>query len=277
MLELPEVETIRRDLEREAAGKRVKAVEVTATKPLRGITKKAFVERLEGAKIEAIARRGLLVTARLDTGELLVADLGSSGQLRRATPKEPVDKATAVVITFTQGGQLRFRDAKGTAGIWLATPDDLLSQRPELASPGLDPVDEPLSWTTFGHLLIRRKSKLKTVLTDQSAIVGLGDLYADEILWAAGLRHDRPSEGLSTQEIRRLYRALVETLHDAVKYGGTSVGDEGFVSVHGKRGDYNEHLQVFEREKQPCRRCRGTVTKVRFQNHTTYLCPSCQV
>lgn len=276
MLELPEIETIRRDLEREVSGKRIKSVEVHATKPLAGITKKAFVDRLTGAKVEAVTRRGLLICFRLDTGELLAADMGDSGQFLRAQGKDPLDKATAVVISFTQGGQLRFRDAKGTASLTLTTAEGLLETHKGLTELGLDPVEEPLSWTTFGHLLFRRRAKLKPFLTDPTTIVGIGDVYGDEILWAAGLRYDRASETLSTQEIRRLYRSLVETLHDAVKYGGTTLSDEGFVDVHGKRGGYNEHLQVVEREKEACRRCRGVVAKVRFQNHPTYFCPSCQ-
>lgn len=279
MLELPEIETIRRDLEREVSGKRIKTVEVLVPKVLSGVTKKAFVERLEGAKIDGVSRRGLLVVARLDTGDLLVSDLGGSGQLLRAQAKEPVDKATAVVITFTQSGQLRVRDAGGTASLELVAADDLLTAHAELAALGLDPVDEPLSWTSFGQLLYQRSVKLKTFLTDPTVIVGLGDTYADEILFSAGLRHDRDSQSLSTQEIRRLYRALVEILHDAVKYGGTSLdgSGDGYVNVHGKLGDYGEHLQVVGREKDACRRCRGVVAKVRFGNHPTFLCPSCQV
>jgi formamidopyrimidine-DNA glycosylase len=277
MLELPEIETIRRDLEREVAGKRVKTVEVLTPKILSGVTKKALAERVEGAKVDGVTRRGLLVAVRLDTGDLLVANLADSGQLVRAQAKEPVDKATAVVITFTQSGQLRIRDAHGTATLEIVAADDLPAAHPELAELGLDPVDEPLSWTAFGQLLYLRNVKLKTFLTDQTVIVGLGDLYADEILFAAGLRHDRESQSLSTQEIRRLYRALVETLHDAIKYGGTTLGDDTYLSVHGKPGDYGEHLQVVGREKLACRRCRGVITKVRFHNHTTFLCPSCQV
>ena len=211
------------------------------------------------------------------TPNLLVANLADSGQLVRAQAKEPVEKATAVVITFTQSGQLRIRDAHGTATLEIVAADDLPAAHPELAELGLDPVDEPLSWTAFGQLLYLRNVKLKTFLTDQTVIVGLGDLYADEILFAAGLRHDRESQSLSTQEIRRLYRALVETLHDAIKYGGTTLGDDTYLSVHGKPGDYGEHLQVVGREKLACRRCRGVITKVRFHNHTTFLCPSCQV
>ncbi len=277
MLELPEIETIRRDLEREIAGKRVKTVEVLNPKIVSGVTKKAFSERIEGAKVDGVNRRGLLVVIRLDTGDLLVANLADSGQLLRAQAKEPVDKATAVVITFTQSGQLRVRDANGTATLEIVPADELGTAHPELSELGLDPVDEPLSWTAFGQLLYARNVKLKTFLTDQTIIVGLGDLYGDEILFEAGLRHDRESQSLSTQEIRRLYRALVETLHDAIKYGGTTLDDDSYLSVHSKPGDYGEHLQVVGREKQACRRCRGVITKVRFHNHTTFLCPSCQV
>lgn len=277
MLELPEVETIRRDLEREVAGRRVKAVEVTGSRQLRHGSKKTFVERLTGAKIETVIRRGLLLTLRLDGGDLLVVDLGASGQLLRAQAKEPLDKAMSVVVTFTQGGQLRFRDEQGTAALWITSPDELLEQEPRLTRLGLDPIEEPVSWTQFGQLFYRHHDKLKAVLVDPTAIVGIGDLYADEILWSAGLRHDRISDALSTQEIRRLHRAVVETMHDAVKYSGTTTADGQYRTVHGKTGDYGDHLNVYERDKQACPRCRGTVSKVRFQQRPTYLCESCQV
>ena len=98
--------------------------------------------------------------------------------------------------------------------------------------------------------------KLKAFLMDQTIIAGIGNIYADEILFAAGLRYDRMTDSLSTQEIRRLYRAVVETLHDAIKYGGSTLADEQYVDLNGKPGEYQEHHKVYDRESQPCRRCR---------------------
>ena len=113
-----------------------------------------------------------------------------------------------MVITFTQHGQLRLLDAEGTAQMFVVDTEALADELPDLDGLGLDPVEEPVSWTAFGQGLLRHQTKLKTLLTDPSFVVGIGDIYADEILFHAGLRHDRLSDSLSAQEIRRLHRAL---------------------------------------------------------------------
>jgi formamidopyrimidine-DNA glycosylase len=279
MRELPEIETIRRAFDKEAGGKRVKTAEVSA--PMSALprhpNKKHFAAKLEGAKLTSVQRRGLVIVVSLDTEDVLVIDLGRGGTVHKATPKEPVAKETLLVMSFTQVGQLRFSDATGTATLSVFAAEDLDAEMPELANLGLDPVETPISWTLFAEMLRGRKTKLKSFLVDQTILVGLGDLYADEILFAAGLRPDRIAGSLTTQEIRRLYRSLVETLHDAIKYRGTSLEGDGYVDVYGKPGDYLEHVKVYGREKEACRRCRVPIVKTRSGSSTTYLCEQCQV
>jgi formamidopyrimidine-DNA glycosylase len=279
MRELPEVETIRRALDKEAGGKRVKTAEVLA--PMSALprhpNKKHLAGKLEGAKLTSVGRRGLIIVVTLDTEDVLVIDLGTGGSIVKTTPKEPVTKETMMVVSFTQGGQFRVVDATGTATISAMAAEDLDDEMPELVALGLDPVETPVSWTLFAEMLRGRKAKLKTFLVDQTVLAGLGELYADEVLFAAGLRPDRIAGSLTTQEIRRLYRSLVETLHDAIKYRGTSLEDDGYVDLYGKPGDYQEHVKVYGREKQACRRCRVPIVKTRIGNVTTYLCEQCQV
>ncbi len=278
MPELPEVETLRRDLDREVVGKKIKTVEVPGRTAVKRQPKKQFVARLEGAKVTGGARRGLLLTLKLDTGELLVLDVHDGGRLRRTSQREEIAKGTQVVITFTQGGQLRLLDGAGGLDAWVTTPEELLEEVPELAHLGLDPLEEPISWTTFGHLLLARRAKLKTVLTDPSAVSGIGPVYSDEILHAAGLRHDRLSDGLTSQEMRRLYRALVETLHEAAKHRGSTLADGVYGDLAGRPGDHQGELKVYERDGEACKRCRATVIKTRVGGgKVTYYCPACQV
>jgi len=279
MPELPEIETIRRGLERETVGRRVKSVEVPVAKAVhRNGSRKAFQARLEGMKLKSVDRRGSLLVFTLDNGELLVVDIGSSGQLLRTTPKDEVAKDTQVIITFTQGGQLRLADPEGIAETFVVTADMLLDEAPELGILGLDPVASPVSWTAFAQSLVNhRTEKLKPLLLDQSFVVGLGGLYADEILHDAGLRPDREVSTVSTMEIRRLYRSLVEILHEATKHRGTSTPEHPFTDLQGKEGDFQRELQVWGRDGEPCRRCRQTVTKQRGGGRITYWCPSCQV
>ncbi len=278
MPELPEVETIRRELEREAVGKRIKSVEVHGTRTVRRQTKKAFIAKLDGMKITGVDRKGKYLLVKLDSGDVLVIHLRMSGQLLRAAAKEPMAKHTHVVITFTQGGQLRFIDPRTFGEMFVASTDELTSEVPELAELGFDPVENPISWTVFGQLLMSRQMKLKTLLTDQTIIAGLGNIYADEILFTAGLRYDRQSDSLSTQEIRRLYRSVVETLHEAIKYGGSTLDDEQYVDLNGKPGEFQEHHKVYNREKLPCYRCRrANISKAKFGGRSTFFCEICQV
>ena len=278
MPELPEVETIRRELEKEVVGKKVKTVEVSGTRTVKRQKKAEFKTGLEGAKINGVQRKGKYLLLPLDTGSVLVVHLGMSGQLLRAVPKDPVAKHTHVTVSFTQGGQLRFVDPRTFGELFLATPDEITSQVEELSTLGVDPVETPMSWVDFGHLLRSRNMKVKAFLTDQSLIAGIGNIYADEILFDAGLRYDRETASLTTQEIRRLYRSVVEILHEACKYNGSTLADAQYVDIFGKPGTYQDHHQVYDRDKQPCRRCRrGDIQKAKFAGRSTFYCEVCQV
>jgi formamidopyrimidine-DNA glycosylase len=278
MPELPEVETLRRELEREVVGKRIKSVTVTGLRSIRRHgAKKPFITALEAAKITGVVRRGKYLLLKLDTGQLLVIHLGMSGQLRKTAPKDPVEKHTHAVLTFTQGGQLRFVDPRTFGELFVTTPDELTDEVPELAELGVDPVDEPMSWVVFGDMLRSKKGKLKQLLTDQSFIAGIGNIYSDEILFEAGLRFDRAAESLSAQEIRRLYRSVVEVLHDAIKHRGSSLADQQYVDLYGRTGEFQLLHQVYDREGQACRRCRSTIVRSKFGGRSTFYCDQCQV
>lgn len=278
MPELPEVETIRRELERDSVGKRIKTVEVNGTRSVRRQTKKQFVTRLEGAKIKSVDRKGKYLLLGLDTDDVLVIHLRMSGQLLRVATKEPIEKHTHVVITYTQGGQLRFIDPRTFGEMFVAAKETLEEEAPELAELGVDPVEVPISWTTFAQMLVSHPMKLKAFLMDQTLLAGIGNIYSDEILFAAGLRYDRLTTSLSSQEIRRLYRSVIEILHEAIKYGGSTLEDDGYVDLNGKPGSFQEHHKVYNHEKEPCRRCRRyNVVKAKFQGRSTYFCEVCQV
>lgn len=280
MPELPEVETIKRDLEREVTGKRVKSVDVSGMRSIRRHpNKKHFIAKLEGHKLTGVERRGKYLLVRLEGGDVLVVHLGMSGQLLRGRGgvRDPDPKHTHVVVTFTQGGVLRFVDPRTFGELFVTTPEELPEQVPELAHLGFDPVDDMMSWTKFGEMLVARKAKLKTLLMDQRFAAGIGNLYSDEILWAAGLRYDRSSDSLSSQEVRRLYRAMVETLQEAIKYRGSSLADEQYRDLFGAVGEFQNHHKVYDREGQSCRRCRSPIVRVKLNTRSTFFCAQCQV
>ena len=278
MPELPEVEVIRRDLEKEVVGKKVKAVDVNGMRTIRRYRqRKQFTSALIGKKFTGVERRGKYLLVKLDGGEVLVIHLGMSGQLRRAPgTKEPLAKHTHVVITFSQGGQLRFIDPR-TFGEMFVTTVEGIQDVDELAHLGMDPLETAISWDYFGDLVAQRHAKLKPALMDQKFIAGIGNIYSDEILHHAGLRWDRMSDELTPEEVRRLYRAVVEVLQDGVKYRGSSLADEQYVDLHGRKGSYQEHHQVYAREGQACLRCRRSIVREKVGSRSTFYCPYCQV
>ena len=278
MPELPEVETIRRELDREVVGKRIKSVDIHGLRSIRRHgTKRQFSSRVEGAKIKAAQRKGKYLILPLDTGDQLVIHLRMSGQLLKAQARDPMPKHADVVFNFTTGGQLRFVDPRTFGELFVTAPETIAEDAPEIGELGIDPVDEPMSWVRFGEMLRHRKTKLKALLTDQTFLAGLGNIYSDEILWDSGLRHDRTSDSLSSMEIRRLYRSIVEILHDAVKHRGSTLSDQQYVDLHGRPGQYQTLHQVYDREGLACRRCRSPISRGKYAGRSTFFCPRCQI
>ena len=279
MPELPEVETIRRDLDKEVVGRRIKTVDVTGMRSIRRHpNKRHFVTKLEGQKITAVERRGKYLLMRLDSGDILIVHLGMSGQLLRAkATREKPPKHTHVIISFTQGGQLRYVDPRTFGELFVTTPEELADQIPELSHLGFDPIDDVMSWARFGDLFHAKRAKLKGLLMDQKFVAGIGNIYSDEILFTAGLRYDRQSDTLSAQEVRRLYRAMGETLQDAIKHRGSSLADQQYRDIHGEIGEYQTLHKVYDREGEPCPRCRSPIHKVKTSGRSHFLCEQCQV
>ncbi|MGH2530508.1 MAG: bifunctional DNA-formamidopyrimidine glycosylase/DNA-(apurinic or apyrimidinic site) lyase [Actinomycetota bacterium] len=279
-MELPEVEVMRRDLERDVVGRKVAAAEVRPSKNAmriirRHARRKEFADRLVGRKIGKVERRGKYVLLFLDNGDVLVVHFGMSGQFLRGNKRVPLPPHTHVVITFNQGGDLRFADPR-TFGEMFVTASDALGKVKELQHIAIDPLDHVFTWQTFGGRTAQKGAKLKQLLMDQKFISGLGNIYSDEVLFAAGLRHDRMSDTLSSQEVRRLYRALQEVLQEAIRFRGTTLDDEAYVDLFGKPGEFQNELKVYGREGQPCRRCRTPIQTVKISGRNAYFCPQCQ-
>ena len=272
MLELPEIETLRRDLERETAGRKIKSAEAVVLKPLGVKQRKDFDKNLVGAKVVTAERRGLHLLIRLDNEHTIVLVLGGNGRLERTASKDPRADDIAAVLTFTQGGDLRFADRKGSSSLQVGADEDLDSVLPPPEEVGLDLLESPLSWVDFGRMMLGYKTPLKLLLTDPSVFVGIGDVYSNEILFDAGLRHDRVAAELSTQEIRRLYRSVVGILHDAIKYRGTSLEDRPFLDLSGAPGEFADHLAVYGKAGELSPRSREPIRKTSFKHQVVYYC-----
>jgi formamidopyrimidine-DNA glycosylase len=279
-VELPEVEVMRRDLEKDVAGRKVVKAEVRASKNAmrtirRHAKRKEFTDRLVGRKFTKAERRGKYVLLHMDNGDVLVVHFGMSGQFVRGNKRQALPPHTHVVIDFQQGGDLRFVDPRTFGELFVATPDELGKVK-ELQHIAIDPLDHVFTWQAFGGALAQHPAKLKPLLMDQKFISGLGNIYSDEVLFAAGLRHERMSDTLSSQEVRRLYRALQEILQDAIRYRGTTLDDEAYVDLFGKPGEFQAELKVYGRAGLPCRRCRTPIETVKVSGRGAYFCPQCQ-
>jgi formamidopyrimidine-DNA glycosylase len=276
---LPEIEIVRRDLEKEVVGRRIRDVEVRPGSNAMKIIKrhgrrKDFCALLEEARVDKVNRLGRKLVLHLDNEHALIVELGRSAQLRKTSASDPLAPHTHVVIGFTIGGQLRIVDPLHTGEVYVVERSEL--EEIAAGASAIDPLEGPVAWQQFSSLLERRREDLKEVLCDEEFICGLGDLYSDEVLFSAGIRFDRPSDRLSSQDVRRLYRSLMETLQEAVKAGGTSRPRADFADLQGSPGRFQLELKVFEREGMACRRCRHAIVRESFNGRYTYFCPQCQ-
>jgi len=279
-VELPEVEVMKRDLEKDVVGRKISDAEVRSSKNAMRIIRrhgkrKEFTDAVEGHKFTKIERRGKYLLMHLDGGEVLVVHFGMSGQFIRGTKRVPLPQHTHVVLTFAQGGDLRYVDPRTFGEMFVTTADDLGKVK-ELQHIAIDPLDHVFTWNAFGGALASRAAKMKQLLMDQKFISGLGNIYSDEVLFAAGLRYDRMSDTLSSQEVRRLYRAMQEVLQESIRYRGTTLEDEAYVDLFGKPGEFQNELKVYGRAGLPCRRCRTPIQAVKISGRNAYFCPQCQ-
>jgi formamidopyrimidine-DNA glycosylase len=283
MPELPEVEVIRRDLEKEVVGREIRSVEVRNTKNAMRVIRRHRRRRdledpLAGTTVTAVDRRGKYLVFHLDADDdlALVVHLGMSGQLLQSAPGAGYENHTHVVFDLADGGQLRFVDPR-TFGEMFVTTIEEDGEVKELRRLGLDPLESQLTWQHFSEFLSGHRVKLKSLLMDQRFVAGIGNIYSDEILYLAGLHPNRGCDTLSDTEVRRLYRAMQEVLQEAIRHRGTSADDEQYRDLYGAAGDHRSFLQVYQREGQPCRRCRTPIERGRWSSRSMYFCPKCQV
>lgn len=281
MLELPEVEVLRKDLEKEVVGKKVKDVTVETASIVKPFHRNRpdFVKALEGRKIEGARRRGKVIFLDLDEELTWVIDAGATGSLHRETATEKPGPDTHLAVSFTIGGAIHLSDStdepSASTGV-VATEEafDAAGVDPE----AMDPFEDNPTWPEFRERLRAADRPLKAIFTDPDVIVGIGEVYSDEILWEAGLRHDRGSASLSTQEVRRLYRAMMEVINAAMKAASSTLDEAEADMAVDDEGEVAEHLKVFGRDGLPCLRCRKPVKRTRIKKGVyTYHCEQCMI
>jgi formamidopyrimidine-DNA glycosylase len=278
MPELPEVEVVRRGLERWVTGRKVADVTVSHPRAVRRHVPgpEDFAARLTGRTIGTPRRRGKYLWLPLDGEEALLAHLGMSGQLLVRPPEAPDETHLRVRLRFTDDAhELRFVDQRTFGGLALAdvTPGDGVPL--PVAHIARDPLDPDFDDEAFAAALRRKRTGLKRALLDQSLISGVGNIYADEALWRARLHYARPTETITRAQVRPLLAAARSVMSDALEQGGTSF-DSLYVNVNGESGYFDRSLDAYGRAGLPCRRCGTLVVREPFMNRSSYRCPRCQ-
>lgn len=268
MPELPEVETIKRDLEKIIPGKKI--VEVCVYKPgvIREPSAAVFKRFLEGATIKNILRRGKLLIFELSNGKALTIHLKMTGQLVYPG-KGKKARFCAVAFKLSGGKVLDFNDQRLFGELRLVSDWKKLK-----FVQGLGPEPFDLTSVDFKAMLSKKKTKVKLLLMDQGFLSGIGNLYAAEILFRAKINPERSSRGLTGREKETLYKEIKQVLSSAIKHGGSSVDD--YVRLSGKPGDYARLHQVYGREGKPCFVCKNPVKRITQGGRGTYFCPKCQ-
>ena len=270
MPELPEVETTRRGIRTALRGRRISAF-VLRNHKLRWPVDRALAKILPGQCVLDVHRRAKYLLMELERGTL-IAHLGMSGSLRVVPADTPWLKHDHYEIGLDRGRCLRFNDPRRFGSLHWVTGDPL--EHPLLAGLGPEPLGRAFDGAYLAGRAQGRKVAVKPFLMDQRIVVGVGNIYASEALFRAGIHPRRAAGKVGRQRYERLAQGVKAVLGEAIRQGGTTLRD--YVSADGTPGYYRQQLYVYERDGQPCRRCGTPIRKLAQGQRSTYFCPACQ-
>ncbi len=279
MPELPEVETIVRGLRAQILDIPIANARLLRRDVLKnsGVKPAQFANFFQSKSFRSVERLGKFILFELNTGDKLLAHLGMTGKFIIGRRNAPLPDHLCSQIFFADPIRLDHVDVRRFGRLELYTRD---AEIPVLNRIGPDPLAPSFGWRTMQTLIFtrnrsgRRRRAVHTLLLDQSLISGVGNIYAAEALFRAGIRPQRRADRITSKELERLTEALRQVLLDALEAGGTTVND--YRRVDDKPGEFRSLLQVYAREGEPCKRCRTGIRRVRIQNRSAFFCPSCQ-
>ena len=280
MPELPEVETVVRDLRPQLSGRRIESVHLTRDPAIRARLVRypnpaRFLRRLRGRTIRSVERRGKYLVLPLDeNGERLVVHLGMTGHLRVWEPEESAVKHTHFRAMLDSGLELRYDDPRQFGRLLLGSQDELVASRAFPAKLGPEPIHGDLTEAEFDTIVKSRRRPIKSALLDQSFLAGVGNIYADEACFRAGIRPSRWTHRLTARERRALYSAIQEVLENSIAARGSSIIN--YVDAFGVRGTNQEKLLVYGRGGEPCLKCGTPLQATRLAGRGTVYCRKCQ-
>ena len=284
MPELPEVETIRLQLDNVLKGLRINEVEV--------LTKKSFLgdpEEIRGKKIIGVKRRAKITIIELEGGIYLAIHLKLTGQLiyqkknQKSKIKDQKDgpfevrelpnKFTRVSISFDNGGKLYFNDLRIFG--WIKVIKDISEIGEDKLGPEANDEKE-FSLEYFINILNKTKKPVKLVIMDQEKLAGVGNIYANEALFMAGILPNRPSNSLTVEEISNLRNCIIKVLNESIEHKGSSDEDEAYRQITGEKGTHQNYILVYGKSGQKCPRCGGTIKRIALGGRGTFYCEKCQ-
>jgi formamidopyrimidine-DNA glycosylase len=273
MPELPEVESVRRQLEPVLVGRRFDRVRIDDARLVRPYEPAEVAAELERERVAAVERRGKYLVVRFESGRVLLIHLRMTGSLLRAPNGFlPDDAHRRAVVKLDDGSDVAYRDVR-RFGTWLLL-------EPGEAEPYLDarvgdePLDTLFTAARLGERLARRRTSLKAALLDQRTLAGLGNIYVDEALWRARLNPLRPAAGLDRNELRRLHRGIRAALEYGLARQGSTLRD--YRLPDGSGGSMQDEFRVYGRRDEPCDRCGTPIARTQVAGRTTWFCPTCQ-
>lgn len=275
MPELPEVETVVNGLRSILKGRKIIDIEVREEAligyPEADVEK--FKEELTNCKITAMDRRGKYIIIKLDSQKEMIIHLRMTGKLLVKEVKSYRDKHTHVIFVLDDGQEIRFNNVRKFGRIYLIDPEHP-EQAGGYAELGPEPLSSDFSVEDFKKLFDNRRGIIKSLLMNQKFIAGIGNIYADEILFMSGIKPDRTADTLTEKEKEKIYFNMREILAKGIKYGGTTFSD--YVNAFGEKGSFQMELKVYQREGQNCYECGTAVKKTKIGGRSTYYCSKCQ-
>lgn len=273
MPELPEVETVRRILEPQLAGRRIEAVELCNAQVIAHPEAEQFTAALKGQRITTVSRRGKFLTFHFKSEDRLTLHLRMTGQLLVTPKEEPLEKHTHLILSLSDGNQLRYIDVRRFGRFWYFQKGetDTLTGQDAL---GPEPTDPILTADYLKSKLGRRKKTIKEMLHDQTVVAGIGNIYSDEILFVAGIYPGAKCDALSDDDWGRLASAILEVILWGIE--ADQMTPEEYLRGKGKEYRNAEHLRVYGRNGQPCPTCGEALYRKVIGGRSSTYCPSCQ-
>lgn len=275
MPELPEVETIVRQLRPQIVGQIIRQVDIRRPGQWKRNDVTDVTLRMTGRRFSATNRRAKFILCEMDDGQRLIIHLRMSGKLLLADSYRPIDRYSRIIWCFENGNSLQFNDTRALGTLELLFPGESSDSLERL---GVEPLGEAFRLANLRDALAASRRPIKLFLLDQTKVVGIGNIYANEILYRCRIHPQRQTNTLSEKEIEKLFHIIPQVLQAAIDHMGTTLGDKfsDYRTVYNISGDFQTLLNVYNREGEPCLACGSTIERIVLGGRSSFVCPQCQ-